>query len=278
MIKTGEKMKKFFSVFFLTIILISSSNIYSQHFPKDKECYIFVNSARIRNKPDIKSNVTDLLELGHKVKITKEESKTLNLYGIKANWCKISYQKSGKRKTGYIWSGLLSLETIPYKDKLIIFGLITYKKGDFITSIKIISENKTISEAKFRIKYYYSKEAVNFPKYELKIYDNLGYDKFENVIKIHLLNIPAYEMKDRNIIVLNNNKIKHLGTEYFQSEGAVFSFRKIYIFPNEKDGINNTIIYVHRETKFDETTSKDIVTKFKKLKYKWENDKLVIVK
>lgn len=67
-----------------------------------RPCYIYEERVNMRSAPDLKSDKVGLALIGEPLKILNRESKTEELYGIKANWYKVEWQG----KVCYIWGGL----------------------------------------------------------------------------------------------------------------------------------------------------------------------------
>jgi hypothetical protein len=269
---------KFFQLF---MIILSVISIDTHLFSMDNneftnfDTYVFANNAIVRNNPDIDSTPIDNLTAGHKVTILGKTGTLFTLNGITDYWYKIKYISNNARKVGYIWAGLVSVKSIPYKDNNILLGALSYKKGSgLILSIKIFSGNNILSKISFKVKYPPIDNVVEFPKCNYEFLDDLGLDSFDHILKISFIDIPDYELKSRIIIGIRDNDVFYIAEEISQGQAGVGSKYSSYIFPNEKGGQPNRIVYNYREYKFNESKMKDVLIKDITYKYIWENNSL----
>ncbi len=240
--------------------------------------YVFVDVARVRFNPQIDSKIQDALPVGHKMYIVEKTNESYKLNGFNDFWYKVKYEQNSQMKQGYIWGGLLSQKSEIYNNNLLILGVFSFKENEgFISGVKLISNQKVISNVSFVINYFAKPSEI--PDLEMNLYDNLGYRSIQAVIKVSLnsklLAMSSYESNNRNIIIINNDQLFLMAVENFRGEGGVGSSYEKYIFPKEKGGVENFIIYRNIITKFSEEKNKDITIKNETIRYVLENNKLV---
>lgn len=240
--------------------------------------YVFVDVARVRVKPQIDSKIQDALPVGHKIIIVEKTDESYKLNGFNDYWYKVKYEQNDQLKQGYIWGGLLSQKSENYNNNLLILGIFSFKENEgFISGIKLISKEKVVSNVSFVINYFAKPSEI--PNLEMNLFDNLGYKSIQNVIKVSLsseiLSMSSYENNNINIIIINNDQLSLMAVENFSGEGGLGSSYERYIFPKEKGGVENFIIYRNIITKFSEEKNKDITIKNETIRYVLDNNTLV---
>jgi hypothetical protein len=239
------------------------------------EAYVFVDKALVRSNPDTSSQAIDTLYVGHKLTVLDMVGTTYSLNGLNNYWYKIGYFSGNKLKTGYIWASLISLKHIPIKDNIIMFGVYSYNKDSgYLLGIKNISDNRIVSKVSFTLKCPNVENGSGFPDFSLKFFDNLGFKAFDNIIKVSFAGLPDYEDHERIILGIINNELFYVANEFSQGEGGIGSSCRYYIFPNEKGGQPDCIIYIVKEYKFSESKNRDVLIVNTSERFVWENNAL----
>jgi hypothetical protein len=271
----GEKMR----IFILSILCIMVCFIKSYGEETDKYAYIFIDNALIRNSPEIKqNNIIDKLNTGIKVKIIKKLTNKTKVFGLEANWYKISYSNS-KTQEGYIWGGLLSLlDKIIDDDKIIIFGIKEYIKGfGYKGEFKILQNNIVLDSMSFKLLLGSPEYGINSmpERFDFKVVNNPGLNPFSKIIEIGI--VQPIDGLIMNIVVIgySNSKLYYIAEERYRGEGGVGGFSERYFFPNEKNGKPNRIVCIYIEEEFNGKLMKNVLKKTWKKIYKWENNKLM---
>lgn len=129
------------------------------NFEDNKTQKVFTEWARVRQSPDVRGRVSDSLQSNQQVVVLQKEPVALQLGERSANWYKVSYQKDGETKEGYIWGGNLA---IGYRNKDgydFLFGISktidrtdkkfnqVYKQN--IASVRAMQGNRLVSEVTF---------------------------------------------------------------------------------------------------------------------------------
>jgi hypothetical protein len=273
-------MKSFFTVLFLLIIQTFSAQeeIYANgifNFGENKTQKIFTDWARIRQSPNVSSQIVDSLQTNQQVLILKKDETVLQLGERSANWYKISYQKDDKTSEGYVWGGNLA---VGYRNKNgydFLFGLtktVDRKDKQFnqnfkqnLASIKVIEGNTLIDEVSFDTG---SGESLSYGTFNIE--SNHKLQNVELTLKAMVsgeaCGIAAYDQyvlfKDKKLIALP--QLINVG------DADVYYHSEEFVFPNDKGGVPNAFIFKMEEMEKDD---KDREKKKRASKtYLWNGD------
>lgn len=249
-------------------------------FEENKTQKIFTDHTRIRQFPDLASPIVDSLSTNHDILIIKKEDSVLKLGERAAHWYKVSYQKEDKLFEGYVWGGNLC---VSYRNKNgcdFLFGLtkmVEVKDGQFKdaevqqnrASIKMIKQNMLIDEVSFETG---SGESLNFATFNIETSHKLKNVELtlKATVSGEACGIPSYDqyimLKDKKMIALP--QLMNVG------DADVYYHSEQFIFPNDKGGMSNTIIFKMEEMEKDENDreKKKYASKF----YVWNGSSLKI--
>jgi hypothetical protein len=117
-------------------LLIACSSIHSSNaqdharsygvwgsFTSGKPDFVYVDTAIVRDKPDVGGRRLDTLYAGDTVAVVRAMTEELELKGIEAPWLEIRYRKRGTARKGFIWSGLLALKQMRLPDAAFLVGI-----------------------------------------------------------------------------------------------------------------------------------------------------------
>ena len=261
----------------------TSPNLY--HFNIDSITYVFVNMANIREQANPNSALIDSISLGTPVKIIQENSQTFTeIKGMKLPWIKIEYQVNNQKKKGYIWAGLLSLDTkIDQKTgNKFIFG-IAWKSNEIVkpyywVEAKVLSkENNLLASNSFP---YY-------PFYQGYAYANLENTNSilnsENIYSITFTGEACGIPTNTFQLAWNNNKLIPLPSLTSVSDAGIYYHEEELIFPQDhkkgKDLLYKRIEEGESEEDINDDSASEIKYKIKKSEeiYQWNGDKWVLL-
>lgn len=258
-------MKTLFTAVFLLIVQIFSAQEEDYEyangvfqFEENKTQKIFTDQTRIRQSPNVNSQILDSLSTNQQVLILKKEETILKLGERRANWYKISYQKGETTSEGYIWGGNLS---VGYRNKNgydFLFGLTkTVSKKDKespeitiqqnIAAIKVVEGNTLIDEVSFDTG---SAESLSYGTFNIE--SNHKLQNVELTLKATVsgeaCGIASYDQyvlfKDKKLIVLP--QLMNVG------DADVYYHTEEFVFPNDKGGIPNAFIFKMEEMEKDD--------------------------
>lgn len=273
-------MKPFFTFLFVCILQLLAAqeeqDVYTNgifNFEENKIQKIFTDWARIRNFPDTSSRIADSLQANQQVLILTKDNAVLQLGERAAHWYKISYQKEGETKEGYIWGGNLAVgyrnkngydflfglfKTIDRKDKE--FNLV-YKQN--MAAVKVMEGNQLINEVSFDTG---SQESLSYATFTIESNHQLKNVDFTLKASVsgEACGIAGYDQyilfKDKKLITLP--QLMNVG------DADVYYHNEKFIFSNDKGGMPNAFILKMEEMEKDD---KDREKKKKSSKvYLWD--------
>lgn len=256
-------MKTFFTVLFLFIVQAFSAQeeVYANgifNFEENKPQKIFTDWTRIRQEPNVNSQILDSLQTNQQILILKKEEIILQLGERSSNWYKISYQKGDKTSEGYVWGGNLC---VGYRNKNgydFLFGLTkTINKKDKqypeinilqnIAAVKVLEGNTLIDEVSFETG---SGESLSYGTFNIESNHKLQNVELtlKAVVSGEACGIASYDQyvlfKDKKLIALP--QLMNVG------DADVYYHSEEFIFPNDKGGIQNAFIFKMEEMEKDD--------------------------
>lgn len=227
------------------------------NFEDNKTQKVFTEWARVRQSPDVRGRVSDSLQSNQQVVVMQKEPVALQLGERAANWYKVSYQKDGETKEGYIWGGNLA---IGYRNKDgydFLFGISktidrtdkkfnqVYKQN--IASVRAMQGNRLVSEVTFDTG---SAESLSYATFTTESNHKLKEVLFTLKASVsgEACGIPGYDQymlfKDQKLIALP--QLMNVG------DADVYYHDEKFIFPNDKGGIPNAFILKMEEMERDD--------------------------
>ncbi len=222
----------------VVLLLLVSYNVFAQdikyHSPyndleSDASYYLFGNDVKFRKLPNTTSDVLNLLKIGTQVQVLEKMEETLDYNGIQFPFYKVKY----KDQIGYILGGLISLEKKESGNSKFLF---TYKKtdDDYYILIRHINKTSNYIEASAKLK----TSTISF-----ELNDNKGIQDINHVVFINYMG-EACGVESGGIYFFQfHQKLKNVFEISQISDAGVFSFSEELIFPKDKNGISDKIIY-----------------------------------
>jgi hypothetical protein len=273
-------MKPFFTFLFVCLLQLFTAqeeqDVYTNgifNFEENKTQKIFTDWVRIRNSPDTNSRIADSLQVNQQVLILTKDDAVLQLGERAAHWYKISYQKEGETKEGYIWGGNLA---VGYRNKNgydFLFGLsktMDRKDKEFkqvykqnVAAVKVMEGNQLINEVSFDTG---SQESLSYATFTIESNHQLKNVDFTLKASVsgEACGIAGYDQyilfKDKKLITLP--QLMNVG------DADVYYHNEKFIFSNDKGGMPNAFILKMEEMEKDD---KDREKKKKSSKvYLWD--------
>ncbi|MDQ1097188.1 MULTISPECIES: SH3 domain-containing protein [Chryseobacterium] len=275
-------MKSLFTFMLIGLVQVISAQeqeyAYSNgvfNFEDNKTQKVFTEWARVRQSPDVRAQVSDSLQTNQQVLVLQKGTSALQLGERAAYWYKVSYQKDGVVKEGYIWGGNLA---IGYRNKDgydFLFGISkTIDKADKkfnqvykqnIATVKAMQGNHLVSEVTFDTG---SAESLSYATFTIESNHKLKEVLFTLKASVsgEACGIPGYDQyilfKDQKLIALP--QLMNVG------DADVYYHDEKFIFPNDKGGVPNAFILKMDEMERDD---QDREKKKKSLKtYVWDGN------
>ena len=280
-------MKK--SVFTILLVLISlvaqaqddgmtiSGSLTFNENSEEKEAFVLVSDANLRDKPSTKATAVAQLPIATKVQILEKTKDSLTLNGLRAAWFRVS----ANGKTGYLWSGILTTVGImnPYENNeniTYVAGISSYneKENKLTLQVRAAKNGKEIAKTEF--------PSVGDLGYQLSLgLQGSNFNKVKEVLCVKMIyGACDYPQGDNLVIFTEGGKLVRLmEVTSASSAGAGYSSEN-YILPNDKGGINGHVLVIEDSATQEEVTKNgkpDFVTKDHKYKitlHKWTGAKL----
>ncbi len=251
--------------------------------------YIFADTALIRVSPDTKQAPLDTLFAGDNVTVTGVAAKALTIRGLKGPWLTINYSKNGTAKSGYIWQGLVSCFPLRRGDVKFVFGIerradSTYTEDGrkdtikrFLVKLKVVKNGQILAKSSVVT---YDDEGAQYCYG--RIMSGMGLTNVQNIAVLQFggeaCGIMLYEYY---FALTKNNQLIHLPDKESVSDAGSFYHSENFIFPNEKNGKPDTIVWnklVEEDTEKTDKKGNPIlkVTEKKSAIYTWDgvNEKI----
>lgn len=274
-------MKAFLTILFLCfiqIIFAQDSNVYANgvfHFEDNKTQKVFTDHTRVRQSPDVNSQILDSLKTNQQIVILKKEEKILKLGERIANWYKISYQKDNQNYEGFIWGGNLAVGFRSKNGYDFLFGLtktVSRKNPEYdgsfpqnYASVKLLKDNHLVDEVSFETGLG---ESLSLGMFNIESSHRLK--NIELTLKATVsgeaCGIASYDQ----YVLVKGEKLVALPQLTNVGDADVYYHTEEFIFPNDKGGIPNAFIYKMEEMEKDEKERE----KFKRLlkTYLWNGN------
>ena len=255
---------------------ISGSLMFNEN-SEEKEAFVLVSDANLRDKPSTKATAVAQLPIATKVQILEKTKDSLTLNGFRAAWFKVS----ANGKTGYLWSGILTTVGImnPYENNeniTYVAGISSYneKENKLTLQVRAAKNGKEIAKIDF--------PSVGDLGYQLSLgLQGSNFSKVKEVLSVKMIfGACDYPQGDNLVIFTEGGKLVRLmEVSSASSAGAGYSSEN-YILPNNKGGINGHVLVIEDSAAQEEVTKNgkpDFVTKDHKYKitlHKWTGAKL----
>jgi len=271
-------MKRYILILLLLIPLTGKGDdeniVYNYSFNENAETFIFGNNSRLRKAPEIKGdNIVETLPAGYPVRILEKKSQTMALNGFREYWYRVSFFKSGKKNTGYIWGGLLSAAYVKKGKDILLLGFSKYSEDGFEGECRLVRKGKIISSLPVKLHFLPSGEEEPFYGYSIsmKINNSMGLSGLENVVSIYNEYAACGYPRGNVWVGVASGKLYYLGTDSSVSEAGVFQYEEQMIFPSQDKSLKDEVRLVIESFDFDEKINDYRLSDRKEKRYLWRN-------
>lgn len=234
--------------------------------------YIYANTANIRNQPGLEYDKIDQLGCGHEVIILQDTDVEEKIDGISGKWIKVSYEKNGEQKEGYLWQGTLSYTQLRRGDIKFVFGVDSYNRDSYQTmgSIKAVKDQMLLDKHTFEV---YARATAGG-----RIIDRHGLEGISQVVEIMFGGAECGVPTCFNYFGWNGKKFIPLTQTYYVGDGGIYSYVETLNFPTTGSMNNILIKYVEEATDYEEKAKdeSEMNWRYKTEIYKWDGKKLIL--
>jgi len=222
----------------------------------NQEVYTFGNNVKLRSESNTKSEVLELIKIGEKVLILDGtyNAHTYEYNGVDWSWFKVKY----KNRIGYVIGGLLSQETQKTKNYTYVTSF-SKTNEKYKLHLRVINNDKE-----------YVENSIEFYKndFYMEVSDNKGIQNIEDMVVLGITNRYTYD-KIKYYFFNNENSLKKAIQIKHSEDGESHLFIEELIFPTEKKGEKNKIIYNLYRDEYDKNFEP------LSIKFVWEGKELI---
>ncbi|NIG54800.1 SH3 domain-containing protein [Chitinophaga sp. Cy-1792] len=290
---------------FIFLLLFTAENLYAQEAatPDDLRSlgisvdtigrYIFADTAFIRSSPDTRKTATDTLYAGDNIQVIAITDNMLTIRGLKGPWLKINYIRDSIAHIGYIWAGMVSCQPLRRGDTKFVYGIERKKdstwyndfkqkvtQSRFVVKLKTVKQRQIISQASFSV---FNDESANF-SYG-KVMSGMGLTGVQHVIALNFTGDACSIPSNYYYFAFTADSMLVKFPERTElSEAGISYHNENFIFPNEKNGKPDMILWVMTNEDFTDKKDKNgkyihIITEKQEKQYSWNyENKQVSVK
>lgn len=259
---------KIIRVFLLFITTLSFSQedentkyLHSQYeFTTGNIEYLFADKVKFRTGPTLNSTVIKLLEIGTPIKIIEKTETQMHYQGINTPWYKIEVNG----KNGYILGALISLNShfTNSKNALFLCQLKKNKEDNYIIKIRHFTKGQDYNEVELK--------QTGTGLFTFHLFNNKGVNNIENILMIDALAEACGVEGNITYYFWSNNKLTHIADLPNFAESGFFSTDQSFLFPNDPEGAENSIIHISKSVTYeDEESSEPKSEEIKSNSYKW---------
>ncbi len=259
------KMKKLLIIF----ILISkigfgqdSKYLYENYEFKNGEiAYMFGNDVKLRDQPNVESNVLTLLKIGEQIEIMEKSDSTMQFDGIESPWYKVKTND----KVGFVLGSLISLDKATN-------GNLTYLVSLKKDGIKLFAKTRVFENG---LDFKENISQLMTSEFSIKATGNKGLENIKSIFQIDYL-AESCGVNGGGIYLFYDGNVFLKAIDYTQVvDGDSYWFIEDYIFPNEEGGVKGKIVY---KSEFGET--KDYETEWTESKItrrilEWKGNEII---
>lgn len=273
----------------LQVTAQSDAGLYHWSMSDSSEHYVFGDTVFVRSAPSVGALVQDTLYAGDLVLVLKNSSNAMQLKGVNAFWATVSYEKGGKKKTGNVWTGLLSFTPMRRQATRFVFGFNrAFEKDSVIAGrklklrkyqvqLKVVEQGKVLATHGFLVN---DDESLAFTQGSVR--NGGGLTGVEQIVFLEFggeaCGIPAYTYP----IAWDGKNLLPMPLLTDIGDADIFYHTEKLVLPADKGGLKDTIIVVIEEGESTEQVDKDnnLIYKIQSEKhyYSWDGNRFNLLK
>ena len=228
----------------------------------------------IRSTPSLSGAVVATLPIGTPLRISAKSDASTVIDRLKAPWYGVSFRHGGKEKTGFVWGGLLSVASLDLKgpggDGIILTGLSVTPEKRLTCRVVLLRGGTIAGKAEFEPPGLLNEDGTYDYSVTGEIQGGRGLKGVARVIAL-TFNYPACGYPFGTAYVMHDGTGLHFGvTTLSVVEAGVFHVTSSAVFPDEKEGVKDSVVVVTTHEDFNEESKEYRVTKIEKKTHRWE--------
>ena len=199
---------------------------------------VYADKAYIRSTPSIKGTIVDSLLPGSPVVADEViTASPLTMKGLTAAWLKTHYTTGGKEIKGYVWVGLLALNTLTKDGITFVYGLekrtvIDETEEKLTVRIKALDKDHNVLD----MQEWTVSGGENARSSESKLLGEMGLDNIKEIFRLNFSGDACGLPTDYYYFGWNGSKLLVLPGKSNVSDAGAFSYTETLIFPKEVGG------------------------------------------
>ncbi len=231
--------------------------------------FAYANNLTLRKEPSLNAEKIALLPINQELKVISVSDKTMLLNGYNSSWVEV---QAGVN-TGFVVSGLLAN------------GRFRLNDGSFLLYNKNANPSYTKAAAALQFRKVSNNSAayielgeapLHHDTFAVVLHNNKGLTGIDHIIEIDLT-AEACGLEGGTgyaTLAFEKGKINYLGFYNSVFDGGAFHMKEALVFPGDKEGRPDTIIYKGEEGGFVDDEENEYRTVQKVKSYAWINGRL----
>ena len=210
-------------------------------FKKGDIAYMFGDDVKLRDKPNVESNVLTLLKIGEQIEVIDKSDSIMEFDGIDSPWYKVKTNNN----VGFVLGNLISLDKATNGS---LIYLISLKKDGpkLFAKTRVLESGSNFTE---------NVSQLMTGEFSVRASGNNGLENIKSVFEIDYL-AESCGVNGGGIYLFYDGESLIKAIDYTQvADADAYWYIEEYIFPNDKEGKKGKIVYRREigETKEYET-------------------------
>ncbi len=236
---------------------------------------VYADKAYIRSTPSVNGTIVDSLLAGSPL-VADEVITTapLTMKGLTTAWLKTHYSAGGKEIKGYIWVGLLALNTVIKDDVTFVYGLekrtvLSATEEMLTVRIKALDQAHRILD----MKEWTVNGGENARSTQSKLLGEMGLENVKEIFRINFSGDACGLPTDYYYFGWNGSKLLPLPGKSNTFDAGAFAYTETLIFPKEVGGQPGKIMKLMVTEQYGEDGETIESKKVEKETYTWDGTK-----
>lgn len=236
----------------------------------------------IRSTPSLSGSVIATLPIGSKLRITSKSDVSSTINRLTAPWYAVSFGDRGGGKKGFVWGGLLSVASLDLKDaggdEVMLAGISVTPDNSVACRVTLLRGGTVAGKVEFNPPGLLNQDGTYDYSVTGELYGGRGLKGVAHVIALSF-NYPACGYPFGTVLVIYDGTALYQGVRTLSMvEAGVFHVIAKPVFPDEKEGVKDSVVVVTTHEEFNEESKEYRVTKIEKKIHRWEGKGFTEVK
>ncbi len=236
----------------------------------------------IRSTPSLSGSVIATLPIGTKLRINSKSDASSTIDRLSAPWYGVSFGDRGAEKKGFVWGGLVAVASLDLKDaggdEVMLAGLAVMPDNTLMCRVILLRGGKIAGKVEFNPPGLLNQDGTYDYSVTAELHGGRGLKGVAEVIALSF-NYPACGYPFGTVLVIYDGTALYQGVRTLSMvEAGVFHVISKPVFPDEKEGVKDSVVVVTTHEEFNEESKEYRVTKIEKKTHRWEGKGFTEVK